>query len=291
MRKYKINAVEAQLELFSAEAAEIRKLHTELLGHVRITIKQAIRIGELLTAVKEGLEHGRWLPWLKANVEFHERTARRYIRVFENREQLKTDSVSDLTDAYRLLADKVPREEKQARDFADFEWPQGKFRVLYADPPWTYNDHRLGSVDGGGATGTYSTMSLEGICNLDIPNIALPDSVLFLWITSPLLPDGLTVMGRWGFTYKASFIWDKVQGFNGHYNDVRHELLLVGTKGTCLPEVSELLDSVIEIKKTNHSEKPERFPEIIDLLYPSGPRLELFARKQRKGWKCLGNEA
>lgn len=169
-------------------------------------------------------------------------------------------------------------------------WPAGKFRVIYADPPWPYNDQRLGSVEGGGATGTYDTMTLEAICQMNIPGMSLPESVLFLWVTSPLLPDGMTVIKAWGFTYKASFVWDKVRGFNGHYNDVQHEFLLVGTRGSCLPEVSELPDSVIKLEKTKHSKKPGEFAELIDRLYPSGPRVELFARQQRKGWTTWGDQ-
>jgi hypothetical protein len=48
-------------------------------------------------------------------------------------------------------------------------------------------------------------MKLDEICALPVEAIAAPDSVLFLWITAPLLPDGLTVMQAWGFTYKSNF--------------------------------------------------------------------------------------
>jgi N6-adenosine-specific RNA methylase IME4 len=177
------------------------------------------------------------------------------------------------------------------KSLQEMAWPEGKFRVIYADPPWPYNDKRLGSVSGGGATGTYDTESLEAICRKNVAAISMDDSVLFLWITSPLLPDGLETMRRWGFTYKASFVWDKVQGFNGHYNDVRHEILLVGTRGSCLPEITDLPDSVIEEKKERHSQKPAVFRELIDRLYPSGPRVELYAREKMKGWTAWGNEA
>jgi len=56
-----------------------------------------------LAEQKAGLKHGKWLAWLEENVGFSERTARNYVRVFENRERLKSASVADLNDAYLLL--------------------------------------------------------------------------------------------------------------------------------------------------------------------------------------------
>src|SRR4030095_7531257 len=91
----------------------------------------------------------------------------------------------------------------------------------------------------------------------------------------------------WGFEYKTAFIWDKVKHNYGHYNSVRHELLLIATKGSCVPDSNELYDSVVVIEREEHSSKPEYFRSIIDEMYrPKGKdRIELFARsKLPKGW-------
>jgi N6-adenosine-specific RNA methylase IME4 len=126
--------------------------------------------------------------------------------------------------------------------------------------------------------------------DLEVPELAADDSVLFLWVTSPLMPDAFDLAVAWGFTYKAQFVWDKVKHNMGHYNSVRHEVLLICTKGSCTPQVTKLFDSVQSIQRTKHSEKPEEFREIIETLYPKGKKLELFARKTTKGWKSWGNE-
>jgi N6-adenosine-specific RNA methylase IME4 len=170
--------------------------------------------------------------------------------------------------------------------------PEGKYRVIYADPPWSYNDTR----DGESATGAedhYPSMKVAEICALGIPELAHADAVLFLWTTSPLLPDGLKVASAWGFAYKACFVWDKIKHNMGHYNSVRHEFLLVCTRGSCTPDVSKLFDSVQSIERTGkHSEKPEEFRSIIDTIYPHGGRIELFRRGEApEGWKVWGNEA
>lgn len=169
------------------------------------------------------------------------------------------------------------------------ELPEGKFRVLYADPPWKYNDELIEGY--GAAEHHYPTMTVDELCALPIADLAPSDAVLFLWATSPLLDDAFAIVSAWGFEYKTSFVWDKVKHNYGHYNSVRHELLLVSTRGSCTPDSDTLRDSVVECPRGEHSEKPDVFYEIIEEMYQRGPRLELFARRARKGWKRWGNQA
>jgi N6-adenosine-specific RNA methylase IME4 len=112
-----------------------------------------------------------------------------------------------------------------------------------------------------------------------------------------MLAESLRVVEAWGFKYAASFIWDKVKHNMGHYNSVRHELLLICTRGSCTPDNPKLYDSVQVIERSDkHSEKPEDFRSIIDDLYPPkangrNERIELFPReKPPKHWDFWGNE-
>lgn len=166
-----------------------------------------------------------------------------------------------------------------------------KFRIIYADPAWSYND-KQDTPNLGGAAKHYDTMSVKQICELPVKEISEKDSVLFLWVTSPLLEDAFEVINSWGFKYKTSFIWDKVKHNMGHYNSVRHEILLIATKGSCVPDNKKLYDSVQSIERNdNHSEKPIEFLNIIDDLYTYGNKLEMFCRKIKKAnWYGWGNE-
>lgn len=165
------------------------------------------------------------------------------------------------------------------------------FRVIYADPAWSYND-KQDTPNLGGAAKHYDTMNVKQICELPVKEISEKDSVLFLWVTSPLLEDAFEVINSWGFKYKTSFIWDKVKHNMGHYNSVRHEILLIATKGSCVPDNKKLYDSVQSIERNdNHSEKPIEFLNIIDDLYTYGNKLEMFCRKIKKeNWYGWGNE-
>lgn len=191
----------------------------------------------------------------------------------------------------------VKREAKREELRERAKLPDAKYRVIYADPPWNYGDNRLGLAGentGGAYTAAethYPVMTITDLCALDVRSIVEENAVLFLWVTSPLLDECWPVIKAWGFTYKSSFVWDKVGHNFGHYNSVRHEFLLVCTRGSCLPDVPELVDSVVSIEKTReHSAKPAAFREMIDKLYPHGKRIELFARAAADGWDRFGNE-
>lgn len=193
-------------------------------------------------------------------------------------------------DAEELSRDELRRAVHRAKASVQIQpVPSKLYRVIYADPPWKYNDKLVEGY--GPAEHHYTTMSIDELVALKVAPLAAPDAVLFLWVTSPLLKDCFQIIEAWGFEYKTSFVWDKVKHNMGHYNSVRHEFLLVCTRGRCVPDVPTLIDSVQTIERSDkHSEKPEEFRSMIDLLYPSGKRIELFSRTSAKGWDAWGNE-
>ena len=134
-------------------------------------------------------------------------------------------------------------------------------------------------------------MSIEELCALPVADVRADDCVLFMWTTSPKLEQAFQVIKAWGFKYKTSFVWDKVKHNFGYYNSVRHEFLLIAGHGSSTPDVKELHDSVISIERSGkHSEKPEYFRELIDKLYTTGNKVELFARNKVEGWDTWGAE-
>lgn len=169
-----------------------------------------------------------------------------------------------------------------------------KYRIIYADPPWKYNE--VQHVSEGKFQETilgshYSSMSISELCDLPVKEITNEDAVLFLWVTSPLLEDSFELIKAWGFKYKTSMVWDKVKHNVGNYVSVRHEFILICTKGSCLPDIKKLHNSVIREPRTEHSAKPDSVRELIDSIYSKGNKIELFARKKIKDWDTWGNEA
>jgi N6-adenosine-specific RNA methylase IME4 len=168
-------------------------------------------------------------------------------------------------------------------------FPNDKFTLIYADPPWKYE---FTETENRAVENHYPTMTLEKLKTLPISNITENDSILFLWATVPKCYEAMELMKAWGYTYRTGFVWVKDKIGMGHYSRVQHELLLIGVKGNPpTPRPSNRPSSIISAPRTKHSEKPELVYGLIEKMYPSFKKIELFARKARPGWKVWGAEA
>lgn len=182
-------------------------------------------------------------------------------------------------------AKRVRREQRIAALPSSPPLPSGTFDLLYADPPWRSDNP---SSDWS-PENHYSTMTAEEIAALAVP--AANDAILFLWAVNGFLPEALAVMSAWGFEYRTNMVWVKESVGLGFWARNRHELLLIGRRGGFpLPDDPDRPDSVIEAPRRRHSEKPACVYELIECMYPSATRLELFARSTRKGWSAWGDE-
>ena len=163
------------------------------------------------------------------------------------------------------------------------------YGVIYADPPWRYETFSENGMDRS-ADNHYPTMSMFEMMTLNVP--AADDCVLFMWATVPMLPEALDLLHEWGFDYKSHICWIKDRQGTGYWTRNKHELLLIATKGKVpAPAMGTQPPSVIELPLGKHSEKPAFFADMISTLYPTTPKLEMFARIGRVGWDVIGNEA
>lgn len=170
-----------------------------------------------------------------------------------------------------------------------------KYNIIYADPPWSYKDKAQAGKRG--ACFKYSVMNLQDISNLPIKQLAEEHCVLFLWVTMPMLKEGLQLIEKWGFTYKTNaFTWVKTNKKSntlfwgmGNWTRANAELCLIATKGKP-KRIAANIHSVVMTPIEQHSKKPDEVRERIVKLCGDCHRIELFARKQVDGWDCWGNE-
>ncbi len=173
---------------------------------------------------------------------------------------------------------------------SDLDELDGQYPIIYADPPWRYEHVK---TENRAIENHYPTMDLDEICALPVSDIATPDSVLFLWTTSPKLAESMQVIDAWGYTYRTCMVWDKDRIGMGYYARQQHELLLIATRGSVpVPEPENRPPSVVRIRRDDeHSSKPVEFYAMIERMYPELRKLELFARCRREGWAAWGNQA
>jgi N6-adenosine-specific RNA methylase IME4 len=176
-------------------------------------------------------------------------------------------------------------------------FPNKKYNIIYADPPWTYKVWSGKGKEKKSAENHYDCMTDKDIKNLPIKNISDENSILFLWVTYPLLEVGLLTIKEWGFNYKTcAFSWIKKNKKSnslfwglGHWTRANNEICLLATKGKP-KRVSKGVHQVVYEPIREHSRKPDCVRDRIAELCGDLPRIELFARQKVDGWDYWGNE-
>ena len=140
---------------------------------------------------------------------------------------------------------------------------KSKYKVIYADPPWHFKSYSS-KGDGRNATQHYDCMSISDICKLPVDRISDNDCVLLMWVVDPMF----TGLGYWTRS--------------------NPEMCLLATKGKP-SRLSKSVRQLIHSPRREHSRKPDEIYDRIEQLLP-GPYVELFARRERKGWDSWGNE-
>jgi N6-adenosine-specific RNA methylase IME4 len=164
--------------------------------------------------------------------------------------------------------------------------------VLVADPPWMLNDQLPGN--GRGATKHYPCLTLAQILGFALPALG-GNAVLFLWRLASMPSEALAVARAWDFEPKTELVWIKLTKHRkrhfgmGHYLRAEHETCLIATRGKATPARHDIR-STFRAPTGVHSEKPARFYQIVEALYPTAVRYELFARRARPGWWQFGDQ-
>ena len=167
----------------------------------------------------------------------------------------------------------------------------------------------MGTHFQGAADAQYPCMDYRDIGKLPVKELADEKCILFIWVTFPMLAEGLEVIKAWGFEYKTiAFSWVKINPVNkqplfgiGYYTKSNVEVCLLATKGEAHKLVkNNSISQVIVAPRTKHSKKPDEIREKIVQLVGDVPRIELFARDNGSrnlfnknpldGWSAWGNE-
>ena len=159
-------------------------------------------------------------------------------------------------------------------------------------------------------------MTIDNIKSLPIKDIADENgAILALWVPSSLLQEGLDIMKAWGFKHKQTYIWVKskkqksILKKNVKDNDFDlnqtlsfgmgrlfrncHELALIGINNNGIyKKLSNKSQRTVSFAENlKHSKKPEYLQDRLEIMFPNQNYLEIFARRQKQNWACIGNGA
>jgi len=175
-----------------------------------------------------------------------------------------------------------------------------KYNIIYADPAWkfgnsVYQDNGRKSRE---LNRQYDTMYINQIKELPIENISADDCALFMWVTDFHLPFAFELFEKWGFKYRTiAFVWKKITKNGktcanlGAWTMKNTEICLLATKGKMFSHrKAKNIFQLIEAERTKHSKKPLETVNRIEKIFEFENKLEMFSRKNLKGWDAWGNE-
>lgn len=173
-----------------------------------------------------------------------------------------------------------------------------RYDLIYTDPPWP---QRKGHVrkcrPNQGRQLDYPTMAVGDCFKTQDPFFERTNEKhnIFIWTIDKFLLETSLQMEMRGYKLHARFIWDKENGIAPAFT-VRfsHEYLLWFYKPNkiLMPrrECFGKYTTVMREPASYHSRKPVCAYKMLEDMFDSAERLELFARQQREGWDCWGNE-
>jgi N6-adenosine-specific RNA methylase IME4 len=134
---------------------------------------------------------------------------------------------------------------------------------------------------------------MDDLCAMKPP--AEDNAHLYLWTTNAFLCEAHDLARAWGFAPKTVLTWGKVKATGdpsmkvGYYYRGATEHCLFAVRGSLKLRAKQGKPTLYLSRRLPHSVKPEWFYALCEECSP-GPYLELFARRQRPGWVCWGNE-
>lgn len=198
--------------------------------------------------------------------------------------------------------------------------PARRFRTIVCDPPWPYEKGWLWQRQVSRSREHYPTLTVEQICKLPVPEVAMKNGYLWLWCPTHHVNKGdhVKVCEAWGYRPVGQLVWVKTVKLSvarprgvyrlvraqpsatkarpildlqealriglGYYLRNAHETAILAVRGKNNKLKRRDMPSVIFAPPEGHSVKPTKFySEVIRVC--RGPWLDLFARNgHRDRW-------
>lgn len=182
-----------------------------------------------------------------------------------------------------------------------------KYKIVYADPPWDFNDKKTGGSFKSAAKQKYRTTTTYDLCCMPMRYMIEDDAILIMWYVNSMPDDALQLARAWGFKKLLSMnglIWGKITKTGKRHFGMGHgtrnctESALIMYNGSLSRLIRDRsIRNYFEAKmpvdscgKYIHSAKPKEAIKIVEKLCTDGNKLEMFSRSPTEGWDVFGNE-
>lgn len=188
--------------------------------------------------------------------------------------------------------------------------PDQRFDTISLDPPWHFESRAPVSNPDSDRSPQhhYPTADLDHLDTLPLRDIAAKDAHVLLWITGPLLAQGVhtRLFDAWGIEgASTAFVWIKLwnnfdteqlrrtplleqdlalgMGFTTRQNA---EFVMLGRIGSPRRARADIRQVIVSNRR-EHSRKPEEYYRRVE-HYAVGNRIDMFAGADRRGWTRWG---
>ena len=226
---------------------------------------------------------GRTVEKIAEVCEAAEADPERYGKLLED-----MDRTGRVTGPHRRL--KAIRQAEQIRAEPPPYPNQGPYRVIVADPPWTYEKRQEDPSNRGVLP--YTSMSVAQICDeaSKVQAIAHEDCLLWLWTTNHHMREAFEVLDAWGFQQKTILTWSKDKMGMGDWLRGQTEHCLMAVRGRPTVVLTNQT-TILHAPMRAHSEKPVEFYDFVEKLCPAPRYASLFHRGiSRSNWDGHGDE-
>jgi len=171
------------------------------------------------------------------------------------------------------------------------KFPNKKYNIIYADPPWNVNRGPDWGSNGPTKPLPYPTMTIQEIKDMPVKDISDKNAHLYLWVINKYIPDAYEIAKAWGFNVSCLLTYCKPKhgiGIGGTFVQTTEHLLFC--RRGVLSAKKRVDTTWFEQPRLVHSKKPDYFRNLIVDVSGDLPRIELFARNKTDGWDVWGNE-
>ena len=130
---------------------------------------------------------------------------------------------------------------------------------------------------------------MTDLINFPIEQICSKNCVLMMWAVDPMLPEAISLLRGWGFTFKrVAFVWVKTtkdgKKFKmglGRHTRSNAEFVLLGVRGKGVKVKDHSILQIVAETPRGHSIKPDEVRKKIIKLYGGVSMIEMFARNRK----------
>ena len=298
-RKTYEHAVELIDKASEAVKNAVRKDELSINAGYQVTKMKPEQQAEISERIQKGEKAKDVVSEIRSRSGVSQKTYDRAVVVIETApEELKTELREGnitINQAYNQIkrAEKLARREKSRKQNAEkvqtLSSPleaQGLFQTIVIDPAWDYTEEGDNDQFGRGRP-DYQLMPIEEIEALPIARIADKNCHLYMWITNRSLQKGFRLLDAWGFRYITCLTWIKPYFGVGNYFRGQTEHVLFGVKGSQPLKRHDVGTYFSAPRGKRHSEKPDEFYTLVESC-SYAPYIDIFGRKERKGWTVWG---